>query len=407
MSDTIKRILNFLLALVMLCACAHADEPAVPDGEAEMRERFENSLVIPAVKNLCDIFTDRLGKRSCGSFVKQDSPAWDALIRYDDGYFQKTRSGYCENISISGWVKTSDTTFECDAHATSRVILVRNAIELKYECGYHLCFEKNTARRDKWYLTDFSMLPSAQDAEKAERLTRENEGISVYPYTGKCFSGYMMVIDDPSRVFVGVIDKFSNAIGGLRIDALADKYGAVAAINGGCFQDGNGISSGGVPVGYLVSEGRLLGRNIYTNDWCNIVMGFTADDTLVVGRYQDKELEKLELRDALAFYPVLLRDGKKVQINFPLAYTARSAIGQDAEGRVLMFTAKGRQPDSPGASLEDLQEVMLYFGAVTAGNLDGGSSATMYLNGESVYSGYPLDVSRQLPAVFLVRPVEK
>ena len=71
-----------------------------------------------------------------------------------------------------------------------------------------------------------------------------------------------------------------------------------------------------------------------------------------------------------------------------------------------MLVIKGREPDSLGATLDELTEIMLQFGAVNAANLDGGTSTCLYLNGESIYSGFRLDCSRSIPTAFLIAPVK-
>ena len=66
---------------------------------------------------------------------------------------------------------------------------------------------------------------------------------------------------------------------------------------------------------------------------------------------------------------------------------ARSAVGITAAGDVIL-TMVAQQPDSPlnsGISLPELAEVMSDLGAVKAVNLDGGSSASLYYNGQAVY----------------------
>ena len=88
----------------------------------------------------------------------------------------------------------------------------------------------------------------------------------------------------------------------------------------------------------------------------------------------------------------------------PSGVNPRTAIGQRADGAVLMLVINGRQLSSAGATYDDVIDVMLQFGAVNAMNLDGGSSTVMYLNGELVNtpsseSGY----SRGLPDAFMFR----
>ena len=60
----------------------------------------------------------------------------------------------------------------------------------------------------------------------------------------------------------------------------------------------------------------------------------------------------------------------------------RTAFGQRSDGAVLLLIIDGRQTHSLGASLKDLSQVMLAFGAVNAGNLDGGGSTALYYDGE-------------------------
>ena len=82
----------------------------------------------------------------------------------------------------------------------------------------------------------------------------------------------------------------------------------------------------------------------------------------------------------------------------------RTAIGQRADGAVLMLVIDGRQVHSLGATYLDAAEVMLAHGAINACNLDGGSSSVMYYNGEYVNSPSSASgVSRYLPNAFLFK----
>ena len=93
--------------------------------------------------------------------------------------------------------------------------------------------------------------------------------------------------------------------------------------------------------------------------------------------------------DALGGGPVLVRNGKAVfrsNEQFTgdqlLPRTARSAIGQLADGRFLLVTVDGSQPGySAGATNFELALLMVKLGAVTAAALDGGRSATMAFDG--------------------------
>ena len=85
----------------------------------------------------------------------------------------------------------------------------------------------------------------------------------------------------------------------------------------------------------------------------------------------------------------------------------RTAIGQRADGAVLMFVTDGRGKSGHlGASCADLIAVMEEFDAVNAANLDGGSSSCMYYDGEYLMSSvtfYYTNSSWRLPAGFIVK----
>lgn len=59
----------------------------------------------------------------------------------------------------------------------------------------------------------------------------------------------------------------------------------------------------------------------------------------------------------------------------------RTAIGQMADGRIILVTVDGRQKLSRGVSLLELAQIMRKLGAVNAMNLDGGGSTTMAADG--------------------------
>ncbi len=93
--------------------------------------------------------------------------------------------------------------------------------------------------------------------------------------------------------------------------------------------------------------------------------------------------------DALGGGPVLVRKGKAVfrsneqfTADQLLPRTARSAVGQLADGRVLLVSVDGSQPGySAGATNFELALLMVRLGAVTAAGLDGGRSAGIAFDG--------------------------
>lgn len=238
-----------------------------------------------------------------------------------------------------------------------------------------------------------------EDTENSEEAENKEEPIALYPVKGLTYCGYMMIVQDPSRVFVGACDDSYYNARGMRIDELAAKYGAIGGINANGFEDPSGSGNGGKPIGTVVSNG-----NIMKVDPNCTAAGFDQNNILHVGKFTKKQLEELGIRDAAAWGPALIVNGEAAKVSdTQTGLNPRSVIGQRADGAVLMLFIDGRHANSLGASYSDVIDIMLQYGAVNACNLDGGYSAVMYLNGERVSDILTLDQSRRLPSAFLIR----
>jgi hypothetical protein len=98
----------------------------------------------------------------------------------------------------------------------------------------------------------------------------------------------------------------------------------------------------------------------------------------------------LNVRDALGGGPVIVRDGKPVFRSFEDFTTdqltrrsARSAVGQTADGHVILVAVDGGQPGySAGLTNFELALAMMRLGCVTASALGSGGSTTMAFDGK-------------------------
>jgi exopolysaccharide biosynthesis protein len=107
---------------------------------------------------------------------------------------------------------------------------------------------------------------------------------------------------------------------------------------------------------------------------------------------------------AFEFGPLLIVNGEKTELtSFSGGLAPRTAIGQTAEGHVLLVVADGRQKTSIGATFQDMQAILFANGAVNAINLDGGSSTTMVYQGRVTNSPSDGDAERLLPNAILFR----
>ncbi len=110
-----------------------------------------------------------------------------------------------------------------------------------------------------------------------------------------------------------------------------------------------------------------------------------------------------EFRDAVTFGPALVVNGEAVStVGTGGGLNPRTAIGQRADGAVLLLVIEGRQTASLGATFLDLIEIMLDFDAVNAANLDGGMSSSMAYEGEEILNNCSIKGPRDMPTAFVV-----
>ncbi len=242
------------------------------------------------------------------------------------------------------------------------------------------------------------------------------------------FKAYVLLVKDPSRVMCGVSsDNFATATEGMRIFDIAEKYKCVAAINGGEFSDPGGQGSGGQPIGITYSAGKCCWQSSTSGTF----IGLDKDNNLVcVEGMNQTKAEQLGVRDGCCFMygnVIIERDGDDVKLNYAddnLGIAQKTAIGQRADGTIIMIVTDGRSTDSVGATRNDMIDLMVEYGAVVAGSLDGGSSSMLYYR--DYFTAYNIDKStldeyqqkglvnhykaftnpRRIPTYFIVMPGE-
>ena len=149
------------------------------------------------------------------------------------------------------------------------------------------------------------------------------------------------------------------------------------------------------------------GDPIYQTRTSLPTVGFTQDDILVVGTFGGGYAESIGLRDAVSFGPALIVNG--VAANYSGVgggLNPRTAIGQRADGAVLMLCIEGRRSTSMGATMADLIDIMVEYGAVNAFNLDGGMSSSMVYNGEEIVDNANIRGDRAIPTAWVVLPLD-
>lgn len=225
------------------------------------------------------------------------------------------------------------------------------------------------------------------------------QGLVVSDITGSGYKGKIMLIDDPSRVYIGVTS--TPDVEGLRIKDMLAKYGAIAGINASGFADYSGNGNGGQVVGLSCSQGNIWGE--YINYYGSVVL--SENNRLVVGNIS--VWKDYSIRDGIQFGPVLLADGK-VQVTGSAGYGVqpRTAIGQREDGVIVFLVIDGRDvTHSIGCTVGDMAEILLKYNVINAASCDGGSSTVLAYDGNIINrncSSYP-ELGRRLPDAFLVK----
>ncbi len=224
------------------------------------------------------------------------------------------------------------------------------------------------------------------------------------------YTARIIQIKDPSRVFLGVTSKL-----GTKGELIADqcqKNDALCGINAGGWIDVGGVGSGGTPLGTIVKDGVITNYTVnYEGNVYDTIIGFNKDNVLVIGEMTNEEIKEQGIRDAMSWRsPVkLIVNGEKVEYKgLAGGYDPRSAIGQRADGVVLLLQIDGTSLRGiDGADFAMVADIMYEFGAVNAANLDGGTSSVMSLNGNTISNNQanPLVAhrGRYLPTTWLVK----
>ena len=239
-----------------------------------------------------------------------------------------------------------------------------------------------------------------------EPAEEQAPGLELIEISEGTVKGKLLIVRDPSRVILGT----SNNLGrqaGLQLTDLVAKYNGVAGTNAGGFNDENGLGNGGIPQGLVITCGQLVWGGANT---AYHVIGLDNDNILHVGRMTGQQALDLGIRDAVSFVThdglasALIINGEVQTHNLVSGVNPRTAIGQREDGAILLMVLDGRSINTLGATMENVCDIMLRYGAVNAGNLDGGSSSVMVYDGAIINNCASVTGPRYIPTGFVVLP---
>lgn len=257
---------------------------------------------------------------------------------------------------------------------------------------------------------------------EAQQIDWENypDGIRIEPYTGETFTAHVMIVRDPSKVYLAASSNpLSMDTPGARMDEAMERENAIAAVNAGPFFDDGTASQavGSVPSGLALSEDAVIWNDQQISEYGFV--GFNKDNILIVASSMtETEAKEQGIRDGCSSGPVLMINGEpNMEVyNGNSGYNPRTAVGQRADGAVVFVCADGRNPDSLGATYANMIDILTEYGTVNACALNGGSSSAMlYRDADGRYgekgavqmiNRYPLAQSslRRMPTFWMVKP---
>ena len=247
-----------------------------------------------------------------------------------------------------------------------------------------------------------SLIHVEKAAERVE--SGESESVKLIDIAEGTCKGKLLIVSDPKQVILGTSDEFVKQPG-LQLTDMVAKYNGLAGINAGGFNDENGTGSGGIPQGIVIVDGEV----VYGNDLTPYhLVGLDRNGILHVGSMSGRDAVANGIQWAVSFVThdglasSLIINGEVQRQNLGGGVNPRTALGQREDGALLLLVLDGRSINTLGATLEDVVNILLEYGAVNAGNLDGGSSSVMVYDGEIVNHCASVTGPRRIPTGFIV-----
>lgn len=228
-----------------------------------------------------------------------------------------------------------------------------------------------------------------------ELFTRDNpnDSYKVIDLKVGTSNGYLVAIYEPEKVRLISTKQFNVGGKGERILTMCERYGGSVCINGGGFQDAGYGSD--IPIGAVIQDGEITWGKDTADTARDNLIGLTKDGKLkLMSNATVNEALAADVYDAMVFGPFLIVNGKPLEIvGDPWGQAPRVAIGQTKDGIILFLVVDGENYIN-GASLQDMVDILLRYGAYNAANLDGGQSSSLTINGK-LYNNPPAAAKKQ------------
>lgn len=241
------------------------------------------------------------------------------------------------------------------------------------------------------------------------------EEILLVRVKGSGYRGILAIAKDPSRLNV----ENSSGVGqfGQLTGTIAEAHNGILATSCSGFIDidnqGNwGNGNGGLIAGYAMSNGHGYGTHYVSNPNFQYYRLEIHEDDLIYIKKVDKEVSE-DCRDATEFQPPIIIDGEVLESDYWVELNPRVCIGQSDRYEMLLLVVEGRiySEGILGTDVNECAKILSRHNAVQAMNVDGGTSAMMWYDGEYVIRGSNPNSrytgSRPVPNAFVYHRVEE
>lgn len=223
---------------------------------------------------------------------------------------------------------------------------------------------------------------------------------------GEGYLGVLAIAKDPARLSMRAASTIGSR--GQTAATIAETNDGVLAMNASGFYDPNGAGNGGIVTGYAMANGKAYGTGHAGYGFKRIEL---HEDNLFYIKDASSPVGE-GTTDAAEWSPAMIIDGEVLDVNYSYnGIHPRASIGQNDKYEIMMLVIEGRMPTrSIGVQLVQSAEILERYNCMQAMNLDGGATAVMWYDGETVTkcSNTSLPDGRDLPTAFVYgkEPVE-
>lgn len=205
-------------------------------------------------------------------------------------------------------------------------------------------------------------------------------GILLVRVSGDGYRGVLAICRYPELLRLEMAENYG--VEGELAGKLASDHGGILAMNANGFQDPNGKGNGGQLAGWCMAQGEEHGYHFGGDVYQRIELSENGLDCRIVPASDPVDEGTY---NAAEFTPALIKDGEKLEDSFWTGEQPRACFGTSTQG-IYMLVIEGRYPDEGirGTSVNTCSDILLSYGCRNALNMDGGSSAILWYDGEYI-----------------------